>query len=58
VLLRLLPSGGFSGGALLGLLGSAGLLSCGSFRRRALLRLLPGSSFRRRTLLRCMIRHR
>src|SRR5271165_4365341 len=41
----LLPSGGFSGGALLGLLGSAGLLSCGSVRHRALLRLLPGSGF-------------
>src|SRR5271165_6578957 len=41
----LLPSGGFSGGALLGLLGSAGLLSCGSVRRRALLRLLPSGGF-------------
>ena len=41
----LLPSGGFSGGALLGLLGGDGLLACGSFRRRVLWRLLPSGSF-------------
>src|SRR5215469_12314823 len=44
-LLGLLPCGGFGSGALLGLLGSGGLLSCRRFRRCMLLRLLPCGDF-------------
>ena len=51
MLLRLLPCSGFGGGALLGLSGSDGLLSRGSFRRSALLRLLSCGDFGGEALL-------
>jgi hypothetical protein len=58
----LLSGARFSGGTLLGLLSSDGLLSGGGFGSRALLRLLsgllPSGSFSRRTLLRSKIRRR
>ena len=50
----LLPYGGLSGGALLGLLGSDGLLSCGGFGSGPLLRLLPCGGFGSGSLLRLL----
>src|SRR5215471_13702058 len=50
-LLGPLPCGGFGSGALLGLLGSGGLLSCCRFRRCMLLRLLSCGGFGGEALL-------